>query len=244
MARISTYPIDTAISGGDKWIGSDAQFGNATKNFTVNKVAEFLNSANKIQSDSLRFRYQDWQTGDLRENGTISFTSPQPFPYTSFASISGFLLSEYEYGSALPIKDYYSNPLTGAYVLITQTDNKNNWGIFLWDSSVVNALEPTFYDIGLTWVSSNGNLNNGKDYFISLLQLTSIGPTPVSDKNFVYSQAVPSSVWVVSHNLNKYASVTVVDSAGTTVYGEVEYNSLNQCTLRFKAPFSGEAFFN
>ena len=73
MARISTYPIDDAISGGDKWIGSDAAYANATKNFTVNKVAAFLNSANKIDSQSLMYKYQDWQIGDLRENGTNPF---------------------------------------------------------------------------------------------------------------------------------------------------------------------------
>jgi hypothetical protein len=64
------------------------------------------------------------------------------------------------------------------------------------------------------------------------------------DANFVFTQTSPSATWVVNHNLNKYCSVTVVDSADSVVYGEVFYNSLNQVTLTFAGAFSGKAFFN
>lgn len=64
------------------------------------------------------------------------------------------------------------------------------------------------------------------------------------DANYVYTQASPSSVWVITHNLNKYGSVTIVDSADNVVYGEVFYNSLNQVTLTFAGAFSGKAFIN
>jgi hypothetical protein len=64
------------------------------------------------------------------------------------------------------------------------------------------------------------------------------------DANFVYVQSSPAATWVINHNLNKYCSVTVVDSADNVVYGEVLYNSLNQVTLTFAGAFSGEAFFN
>jgi len=64
------------------------------------------------------------------------------------------------------------------------------------------------------------------------------------DAHFVYTQSSPSAQWVVTHNLAKYPSVTVVDSADNVVYGEVLYDSLNQVTLTFAGAFSGEAFFN
>lgn len=64
------------------------------------------------------------------------------------------------------------------------------------------------------------------------------------DSNFVYTQSSPSAVWVVNHNLNKFCSVTVVDSANNVVFGEVLYNSVNQVTLTFAGAFSGKAFFN
>jgi len=64
------------------------------------------------------------------------------------------------------------------------------------------------------------------------------------DKNYVYTQTVPSATWVITHNLEKYCSVSVVDSADNLVYGEVVYNSVNQVTLTFAGAFSGKAFFN
>jgi len=64
------------------------------------------------------------------------------------------------------------------------------------------------------------------------------------DANYVYVQSSPSATWVITHNLNKYCSVTVVDSADNIVFGDVLYNSLNQVTLTFAGAFSGKAFFN
>ena len=43
----------------------------------------------------------------------------------------------------------------------------------------------------------------------------------VSDKTFIYTQGVPSTQWIVRHTLNKYPSVTVVDSAGSVVIGNL-----------------------
>jgi len=243
MARISTYPIDDTISGGDKWIGSDAAFSNATKNFSVNKVAAFLNSANKIESQSLMYKYQDYQLGEIRGNGTISFTNPQPQEKVAFNTISDIKFSQYTVAMA-QVETFYTAPLIGAYVLLTKANNVSDWAIYKWNSSNQDINEPTFYDIGLTHISSSGYFYKDEEYFLSLLQLTSIGPAPVSDKNFVYTQATPSSVWVVDHNLNKYAAVSIVDTAGTVIYGDVEYNTEDRVTLTFSAPFSGSAFFN
>ena len=63
---------------------------------------------------------------------------------------------------------------------------------------------------------------------------------------FVFSQSVASDTWVIKHDLNKYASVTITDSQPIpqTVLGSVTYDSLNQCTVTFSAPFSGKAFCN
>lgn len=64
------------------------------------------------------------------------------------------------------------------------------------------------------------------------------------DKHYVHKQETSSDTWEVTHGLGKEPAVTVVDSAGTEVIGEVEYVSLNKCILRFQAPFSGKAIFN
>jgi len=61
-------------------------------------------------------------------------------------------------------------------------------------------------------------------------------------KRYIYDQAVPSSVWNITHELGGRPSVTVVDSAGTVVYGEVSYSSDSEITINFSAPFSGKAY--
>lgn len=61
---------------------------------------------------------------------------------------------------------------------------------------------------------------------------------------YVHDQQVSSSSWVVSHNLNKFASVNIVDTANSEVIGEVTYNNTNQLTITFSAPISGKAYIN
>ncbi len=60
----------------------------------------------------------------------------------------------------------------------------------------------------------------------------------------IHDQPVPQSSWVINHNLGKYPSVTIVDSANDEVVGEVKYNSVNQLTVSFSAAFSGKAYLN
>jgi hypothetical protein len=64
------------------------------------------------------------------------------------------------------------------------------------------------------------------------------------DANHVHDQGSASATWVVTHSLNKFCSVTVVDTANTVVIGEIEYNSVNQATLTFQSAFAGKAYFN
>lgn len=65
-----------------------------------------------------------------------------------------------------------------------------------------------------------------------------------SDKNYVHTQGSPSAVWTVTHNLGKRPAVSIVDSAGTQWFAQVEYLSDNQCRLTFSGAFSGAAYFN
>lgn len=61
---------------------------------------------------------------------------------------------------------------------------------------------------------------------------------------YVFEQGEAVSTWYVTHNLNKYPSVTVVDSAMTTIDCEVIYINSNECELRFNAAFKGTAYLN
>jgi hypothetical protein len=54
----------------------------------------------------------------------------------------------------------------------------------------------------------------------------------------------PSQEWDIIHNLEKYPSVTVVNSAGVWVIGEVEYKDNNRLIVSFSSEFSGRAYLN
>ncbi len=58
----------------------------------------------------------------------------------------------------------------------------------------------------------------------------------------VFNQEVASATWVITHSLGGKPSVTIVDSADTHVFGEVQYNSNTQVTVTFSAAFSGKAY--
>ena len=61
---------------------------------------------------------------------------------------------------------------------------------------------------------------------------------------FIFDQAQVSDTWVVVHNLGKYPSVTVIDSAGTQFITQVEYNSKNQLTIYMNSATTGKAYLN
>jgi hypothetical protein len=62
--------------------------------------------------------------------------------------------------------------------------------------------------------------------------------------SYHHVQGVASNTWNIEHNLNFYPNVTIMDSAGNIVEGEIVY--VNQNTLRatFSAAFSGNAYLS
>ena len=79
---------------------------------------------------------------------------------------------------------------------------------------------------------------------LSLFQSDGDTVTVSYTDTYTFTQPVPSASWSVTHNMNKFPSVTIVDSAGNIVEGETVYNTLNTCTLNFQGSFSGKAYFN
>ena len=66
---------------------------------------------------------------------------------------------------------------------------------------------------------------------------------------YTHNQGSVSDTWIITHNLGRFPSVTVVDSGGTIVTGNAVYDSNNQITLTFFAngnlvAFSGKAYLN
>jgi len=80
--------------------------------------------------------------------------------------------------------------------------------------------------------------------------LTSTGTATVwKNATYTHTQNGASHTWVVSHNLSRFPSVTVIDSGDSVVVGCITYNSANQLTITFHgggspSAFSGKAYLN
>ena len=69
------------------------------------------------------------------------------------------------------------------------------------------------------------------------------GPQGESGGFYVFHQTFPSAVWVISHPLVYNPNVTVLDSAGSVVEGDIQF-SPGQVTLIYSGAFSGTAYLS
>ena len=80
--------------------------------------------------------------------------------------------------------------------------------------------------------------------------LDSNGKIPLSQipdatfNTYTHYQITPSDNWVIKHNLNRYPSVTIVDSSGNVVVGEVKYIDNNTINISLVGVFAGTAYLN
>lgn len=91
-----------------------------------------------------------------------------------------------------------------------------------------------------TWNDAAGSINQN---FAKIKMAVDEMLAPKVER-YVHVQNEASDIWIVDHQMGRYPSVTVVDSAGTMVFGEVVYDNENQVTITFTAAFSGKAYLN
>ena len=60
----------------------------------------------------------------------------------------------------------------------------------------------------------------------------------------VHTQISASSTWEINHNLDKFPSVSIVDSAGSVVIGDVKHIDQNNVQINFTSGFAGKAYLN
>ena len=108
------------------------------------------------------------------------------------------------------------------------------------------------YELPIASESTLGGVKVGEDLritedgviYVNIESLAEKLFSEVKDKYYEHRQNAVSKVWKINHNLNKKPSVTVVDSAGSEVIGEVIYIDDNNLELHFSAQFSGIAYLN
>ena len=77
------------------------------------------------------------------------------------------------------------------------------------------------------------------------VQVADIGLPGPAGGNYTHNQSAPSATWTVVHNLGfNPGGVSVVDSGGTKVYGDVTHTNTNQIVINFTSAFGGKAYIS
>lgn len=268
MTKISQYAIDTNVTGNDKWIGSDSQMYNTTKNFTPDKLAKYFNDNQVIDTGAdVRFKYVILDNGEPRPYGSITFI-PQQGQNVPFSTITSFIVSNKNTAGNL-VPDFLEF-LNNTKVFISKSRDVNTFGYYKVLSVSQYLPEPDFFDVTLEFIDGNGGLTKDFDYVIEFVSEYSqnggdiISATVTTGDNYIINlnkadgsvvpaefaqsyrhiQSSNSLTWTITHNLGYRPSVTVIDLDGDVVNGDVTYDTSNQLTLTFAQPIKGEAYLN
>ena len=234
MARINTYKTDLDVQDLDKWIGTDSSTGK-TRNFTSQGIADNFNKTGKIAIGAqIPFLFFGGAVVS-RPNGTITFPNGGG-NLTDFSAVTELVLSKNTSGN-IYVGDYIEY-LNGGVIFINSVSDPNVFAKYTVTSSVVNPSELNFYNLVVSFIDGNGYFEAETYYTLSE---SSAGE---GDKNFEYNQLSASASWSITHNLLKFPSVTVLDSSGNTVFGDIVYNDNRTLTLTFSAAFTGTAYLN
>ena len=232
MARLETYPYDRRVTDGDAWIGTEAGT-KFTKQYTAADVAEYLNENGKISSGT-QMVYQYVSTS-MYLPGTLALEAGGGD--TPFSSVTALTLSVTDKG--FQNTSAFVNYLVGSDIIINKQKDLLQFGHFKVIS--YSLIDPDFYTINVSFVGGQGGFEDEKFYDVNNFLLAS---SITSDLHFTYTQSSASAVWNITHNLGKNPSVSVVDSAGSLVVGEVSYIDNNNLTITFISAFSGKAYLN
>lgn len=233
MARISSYPRDLQVEDNDAWIGTESS-NRLTRNFTAKAVADYLNINAKVNiGGQMSFKWSDTQNGGT---GTISKTGGGGSG-TGFNTLTEIRLSKNELNGQDVVA--FLTYLIGTDVLIGQGNEISQFGHYSLTNYIVDPTNAEYYIATIAYIGGNGVVaTQGTQYTIIDFNIAS------GDKTFIFTQGVPATVWNIQHNLNKFPSVSVVDTSNTNVFSQVDYVDSNNLTITNTAQFAGKAYLN
>jgi len=246
MARISTYPVDQNPDGSDILLGTDSSGGtDATKNFRISDISLIVVN-DFLANSNWKFNIDATQGENTRSSIFFAAGGGDKTNWSTITTLRATLFMK-NGTNAQPYLQYLltNNPVTGQPVVnnvikITDRNDLSSFGVFTFTSLtlVSNATGMHIYDIGLTFQKGTGVIESKHIYGIN------IDPSDATDKTFEYTQVSPSVTWNIQHNLNKFPSITVIDTLDTVVIGQYNYTDNNNVTLTFSAGFAGKAYLN
>jgi len=232
MARIKLYPNDTAITGGDKLVGTDVAGDNITKNFLIEDLAQYFEQTG---NSLFQYNYAGTYGNETIASGEYRYqVDPSAPSIYGWANITGIAISRYNRNG---------EDITPMISLIL------NQVIKITDIGTSESL-----GYGLYQVTSSTSLSNGGAYLLTLTlkgaastvgnNIISIAPFGVEGFEYTFTQSAAAATWVITHNLGRFPSVSTVDSAGSIINGAITYDNENQITVVFTSATSGKAYLN
>ena len=241
MARISKYPVQPNPDGSDILLGTDINGGAyATKNFFVKdigaaSIADFLENTNwKFEKDILVAPFE--KNTVYRPLGGGDEFSWNSVTALRFQTIMKNDTNSLKYLSYLLSSDPVTGlPAVNNKIKIYDRNSLDSFGIFTF--TALTLIEGSIYEATLSHVSSTGGTQQGKIYGAEFAQ-------EEEDKEFIFNQPTPQVTWTINHNLNKFPSVSVVNTNNILMYGDTTYVDKDNIIITFSAGFSGKAYLN
>jgi hypothetical protein len=158
MGRIIGYQYDDNVQDGDAWIGSE-DGGGKTKQYTAEAVANYLNIQGKISIvGQMTYKYG---ITPLSGPGTFAVFGGGTDP-VAFSAITKLTLSNTDVSKQRVVE--FLNLLVGSDILISKQSAISTFGYYSIDNYAVNATDPAYYDLGVTFKSGNGSMEAEQIY--------------------------------------------------------------------------------
>lgn len=231
MAIGNAYRRNLDIKDNDVFLGTRAE-NRQTVNFTAQSIADYLNTKGKISiAGQMAFKF----VTSTALQGTISFEeyggNGRPF-----SEITRFRIANKDLSDQRVVE--FIEYLVGTDILVAEQKELSFFGHYK-ITGYTNDELAGFHILHVEYLGGSGNIVMNAVYDVAVFN-----PFPTDDKNSVFVQSVPTATWEITHNLEKYPSVTVVNSNNITMYGQVTYINENQLRIEFSGGFSGKAYMN
>ena len=232
MPKIKDIQADINVSNNDKLLGTDIS--GSTRNYLISDISKFFKNTNAAGIAG-QFTYQ-YKVGNLNGGQMgVTFSSGSTFQNATLLKVSKFIYGETD--SSENLLDIFAS----SKILVVDVEDQDNYGVY--NTTTVTQVEddPDFYNIAVSQEKANGSFTNEKFYAI-----ISIGGGSDKHAKFesYYEENTATNPWVVTHGLNKFPSVTVVNRNGVEVYAKVTHDDENNVTITFSGDTAGKAYFN
>ena len=252
MAIIYSYPYDQIITDTDAWVGTDS-VNRQTKQYTAKAVADGsgggtpwssitsivisnMDLSGQIVSPFLEYLI-DEQVLFQDVAGKGSFGHYIMRGYTQIGTTNFYTLTlEYLGGNGSIDMDHYYTLVNFYLELganeVNSIDTSDTTFIDMTPTTPTSGNVEITASLSATGTPDNTTFLRGDNTWVK------------ADKDFVFTQAVPSATWSIQHDMDKFPSVSVVNNNNVLMYGNITYIDKNNLTINFSAGFSGKAYLN